>query len=88
MVLKNGVLELGVMDLKPTWRDIPRLKEITADMLGKKAREALAEVGFAFFTPIPGSWIGLVAVMADEREEVTFAGERDFCIDEIQKDAA
>ena len=88
MVIQSGVLELDVMDLKPTWRDIPRLKQVTFDMLGKKAREAFAATGgVAYFNSIPGGWVGRMQVIADVRAEA-IAIEDNFCIDEIQEEAA
>ena len=87
MVIQSGVLELGWMDLKPRWRDIPRLREVTFDMLGKKAREAFEVVGVAYFNSIPGSWIGRVAVTANGQTGVIARGG-EFCAGEVQKEAA
>jgi len=61
MKVENGVLELDIMDLKPRHRD-PRKYHITVDMLGKPARDVMATVERAYYSQIPGSWIGRVAV--------------------------
>jgi len=64
MVLTNGILEVGMKDLKPRYRGF-RLDKVTPEMLSKKAREAIAIAQEIYFVPRPNQWIGRIPVTID-----------------------